>query len=332
MQIADELAAAFERRDADGFYGALTAMVQQVRDAEPAPEELQAAVERLLPVLASVPLGVGGDLAGIVGSMAGLAVDPAVVLPVLVERGIEAAGKAREFAEAYGEDLPDPDDPEQIPHALEHGARDLVEGWFSAGQWLQPVLYLMQRQGIRRVLPRREALIAAVEPLTEEIGVAHWLYGLLLVVDDERLVVLDRGTGSGFEVTIGGVGDNFQLHTLLAANLIGPGLLPGEPPTPAMVAAATDGELAPEGGLVGQFNLVDAYGKWIWNEGRPADIPLLEGVRVVVLDPSPYERHWNAGRAYPLMTPTVTVDRTLTTAEAAAWFTKVAPEGAGSGS
>jgi len=35
--------------------------------------------------------------------------------------------------------------------------------------------------------------------------------------------------------------------------------------------------------------------------------PRLEGTRVVVIDPPPYERTWNAGRAYPLMRPSVTV-------------------------
>lgn len=32
--------------------------------------------------------------------------------------------------------------------------------------------------------------------------------------------------------------------------------------------------------------------------GRPADTPSLEGTRVVVIDPPPYVRTWNAGRAY----------------------------------
>ena len=69
--------------------------------------------------------------------------------------------------------------------------------------------------------------------------------------------------------------------------------------------------------------LVDAFGAWIWNEGRPADIPRLEGTRVVVIDPPPYERTWNAGRAYPLMRPSVTVTEILPAAEAARWASKV---------
>ena len=127
-------------------------------------------------------------------------------------------------------------------------------------------------------------------------------------------------------VIISGIGDNFQLHTLLAASLIGEeqrGMIPGQPPAPAEIAAASEGEVAPPDGIKGNFNLVDAYGAWIWNEGRPADIPRLEGTRVVVIDPPPYERTWNAGRAYPLMRPSVTVTEILPAAEAARWLSKV---------
>jgi hypothetical protein len=115
----------------------------------------------------------------------------------------------------------------------------------------------------------------------------------------------------------------------LAARLIGredQGWLPGTPPTPAMVAAADgSGDPIPAGGVVGQFNLVDIHGKWLWNEGRPADIPVTDGERVVVIDPPPYQRSWNAARAYPLMKPTMRVDRQLSTEEAHGWLAKAKP-------
>ncbi|MFI7617488.1 hypothetical protein ACIBP6_40335 [Nonomuraea terrae] len=184
----------------------------------------------------------------------------------------------------------------------------------------------MQRKDVRLALPFRERLTAAVAAAPEEIDSAHWLYGLLQVLD---ILVLDRPGGRGYEVTISGIGDNFQLHTLLAATLIGDpseGLIPGEPPAPAWIAAATDGEMQPPGGISGRFNLVDATGEWIWNEGRPADIPFAEGRRVVVLDPPPYPRSWNAGRVYPLMEPTLVLDRILTPAETADHLSRIVPD------
>lgn len=66
-----------------------------------------------------------------------------------------------------------------------------------------------------------------------------------------------------------------------------------------MIAAADGtGDLMPPDGITGQFNMTDAHGQWIWHEARPGDIPVVNGHRVIVLDPSPYERTWNAGRAY----------------------------------
>jgi len=57
--------------------------------------------------------------------------------------------------------------------------------------------------------------------VAEHFNTAHWLHGLLLVLDDEELIVLHRPTGRGYRVTMSGIGDNFQLHILLAATLTG---------------------------------------------------------------------------------------------------------------
>lgn len=263
-----------------------------------------------------------------------------MLLPTLVYRVTEIAEEVATFAAIWGEslgDLPDLADQNQIwlvfarfaPAAARSGiaereARTLVEAWFAGSEWVQTLLYLTQRKDVRVALPSRERLTAAIEAVRETMRNAHWLYGLLLVLDDEPLTVLHRPTGRGYRVVISGIGDNFQLHTLLAALLIGDearGFLPGERPSAAEIAAATDGpDLTPAGGMRGAFNLVDGHGDWIWNEGRPADIPRLEGERVVVLDPPPYVRSWNAGRAYPLMRPSFEVQRVFPADEAQRWL------------
>lgn len=334
---------ALEARDPDGFQQALQGIADATTKA--APDDVQAALVRLEPLLARIPLGLGPDLAQLAGNMADYGTGPGAVLPTLVERAAGAMEQAARFAELYGAafgEPPSPTDFEQVEAVRARfvetapgrgmpaeEAEGLLQAWFCADPWVQPVLYLNQRKDVRAALPQRDRLLAAVGPVREHSGCASWLEGLLLVLDDEPLVVLDRGfagTGRGYRVTISGIGDNFQLHTMLAAALIGDparGLLPGRPPTPAEVAAATDGrDLMPEGGIRGSWNLADAYGKWIWNEGRPADIPRLDGVRVVLLDPEPYSRSWNAGRAYPLMPPELRVDAELPAQEAAAWLAR----------
>lgn len=339
----DDLLGGLESRDDERFFTAMQGMARATPEASR--EEVQAELARLVPVLEQIPFGMGGDLAQLAGSMADYGTDPAVVFPVLVGRATEAMEQAARFQQLHGEafaEVPDADDPAQIEATLERfvggaakrgmteqDASMLVQAWFCGGQWVQPVLYLSQRKDVRTMPPERSRLIAAIEPMRERIGIANWLYGLLQVLDDEPLIVLHRASGRGFRVTISGIGDNFQLHTLLAAALIGDeaqGMLPGERPSDAEIAAASDGEnLEPSGGIRGNFNLVDAYGEWIWNEGRPADIPVLEGMRVVVIDPPPYERTWNAGRVYPLMPPTLTVHGPLPADEAARWLSLVKP-------
>ncbi|MBT0770059.1 hypothetical protein KIH74_14060 [Kineosporia sp. J2-2] len=114
--------------------------------------------------------------------------------------------------------------------------------------------------------------------MDDRFRTSTWLAGLLIVLDEEPLIVFDRGfagTGQGYRVTFGGISDNFQLHTLLASALVGDpaqGLLPGRAPNAAEVAAAGTGEnLQPDGGIRGTWNRGgDAGGQWIWNEGTPA--------------------------------------------------------------
>ncbi|GAB6898103.1 hypothetical protein [Kineosporia succinea] len=290
-----------------------------------------------------LPYAMGGEVAQLVGGMADLATDPRAVMPVLVDRAIEVMETAVRFTQLYPGELPRPDDHEQEDRTLERlaGAADdlglderdiqmLTQAWYSGNAWIQPVLFLCQRADVRTHLPQRERLTAAVGAVREIFGSAEWLFKLLVVLDDEPLIVLDRGfagTGRGYRVRIGGIGDNFQLLTLLAAALIGDpaeGLLPGRAPSVVEVAAAGTGEdLQPDGGIRGSWNMVDANGEWIWNEGTPADIPCLDGVRVVVLEPEPYTRTWNTGRQYPLMAPLLRVEGLLPEDDVVAWLAKV---------
>jgi hypothetical protein len=343
--LCTDLVETVRRRDEKAFASTHKAVVGRVGQTDLA--GLTAAVHALAPGLAEVPLGNGAPLAVLAGGLVEMGADPAPVLDTMVPRiadGLELAARFPALWErvAGGAELVASDAFDRVPAVLDRlsataeqagvspaEARGIAEGWFTVGEWIPGLLVPLQRKDIRRALPHRDRLTVAAEALREHIGTAHWLYGLLCVLDDETLIVIHRATGRGYQVTISGIGDNFQLHTLLAATLIGDpeqGLIPGTPPEPRWVSAASDGESEPPGGIHGQFNLVDAEGEWIWNEGRPADIPPLDGRRVIVIDPEPYPRSWNAGRLYPLMRPTVRLDRLLTADEAAEWARKVAPD------
>lgn len=306
--------------------------------------ERAAAVGGLVPALEGMPVRYGGGLARMAGAMVGMEGDPTPVLDVLARRACAVMDDAIVFASAWkalDDAMPsrqrDSLDAVAARYAAATGeprerSLEQAASWWTGETWAQPVLYLSQRADVRRTLPGRERLLAAAEQLTEEYPeVAPFLAGLLRTLDDEKLAVLHRESGRGFWVTVSGVADNFQLHTLLAGALLAPGdgggagCLPGTRPTAAMIAAADGtGDLMPPGGITGQFNLVDAHGEWIWNEARPGDIPDVNGHRVIVLDPPPYERGWNAGRAYPFLMACLAVEP-MTDAEAAEWTALVQP-------
>ena len=352
-ELTEELIWSLDANDEQGFHEALHQLA--VGTPQASPEDVQNAVGRLTQVLATIPFWRGTDLVKVVGSMADYCSDITGLLAVLTRRVTTVMELSQRFVATLGDaGLPDPEDPGlfqpavgllldvlsgpgrsslpgilDLPALPDDRAHALAEAWFTCGAWVHPLLYLSQRADVRAMLPGRDRLTAATEAVREHIGTADWLYGLLLVLDEEMLLVLHRATGFGYRLTIGGIGDTFQLHTLLAATLIGKksrGMIPGKGPSPAEVAAASDGpDLLPPGGIRGSFTLVDAYGNQIWNEGRPADIPRLEGTRVVVLDPPSYGQTWNAGRTYPSMRPTMDVTEVLNQHAAAYWLSKVKP-------
>ncbi len=50
----------------------------------------------------------------------------------------------------------------------------------------------------------------------------------------------------------------------------------------------------------------------------------MDGVRLVVVDPPPYQRSWQAGRFFPGMTGELVYERALTPEESAALLAQVA--------
>lgn len=341
-ELCTDLADATIRLDEKASTKSFRAIVGQVDKASAA--ELTEGVTRFVPALQRVALGNGGMLAQLTAGMIESGADPMPVLGVLVKRvidGLEQAARFPALADKLGGAVRAPS---RRAEAVALGDRvtraapaaglsaeeaaTITQAWFTVNDWIPSLLLPLQQKRARQGLPHRAQLTEAAAAMTDHAEDAPWLLGLLLVLDDEQVIVVHRESGRAYSVTISGIGDNFQLHTLLAATLIGDptsGLIRGEPPQAAWIAAASAGEMAPPGGVLGQFNLLDATGEWIWNEGRPADIPQVGGRRVIVLDPPPYQRSWNIGRAYPLMIPEIRLDRVLPVHEAASWMRCIAP-------
>ncbi|QKW23807.1 hypothetical protein HUT16_36095 [Kitasatospora sp. NA04385] len=201
-------------------------------------------------------------------------------------------------------------------------------GWCGLQEWFAPALAVLRSAEVRR---RHGAeLLSAISELEamDRHGLRPLRYAAAIL--DEPLTVLHRPTGTGYEVRIGGIGDNFQLHTLLAHVLIGGGHLPGTAPAAEAVRPAVDPAPAtgPSGVTAyGSFDLRAPDGGTIRNEGLPADVPVVDGRRLLVLDHPSYRRSWNADRYFPDLPGSAELLRVLPAEEARAWFARTALDG-----
>ncbi|MEV0136440.1 hypothetical protein AB0H83_49460 [Dactylosporangium sp. NPDC050688] len=213
----------------------------------------------------------------------------------------------------------------------EAGAVAMARSWRDIDPWLRLLHTAMERQEFRAaVAPLLPELTDLVDQLAEELHTADCIAGLARVLDDAPLVVLDADSGRGYHLTMSGIGDNCQLHTLLADRLIGDpadGLILGLRPQPAWVAAATTGpaETPFPDHTLRRFRLFDGTGAYLSPEGRPSDIAERDGVRVVVAHPPRGNHGWLHGRRFVNMVPTLALDEIMTPADAAAWHASITP-------
>ncbi|MBD0693524.1 hypothetical protein, partial [Streptomyces sp. CBMA123] len=242
------------------------------------------------------------------------------------------------WARTGGGPLPDQetDDPAEAHARIEDpelldawNAHLAVVAWWTLHLWQQAAWAVYAHAPVRAEARASGVTGVLLELFDRYEGERHDFKGLThlaLVLDDEPLLVLDRPTGTGYLLRMSGLSDTFQLHTLLADVLIGGGHLPGTPQDPEVVALARTE--SPEGRRLiatGAFNLVAPDGSWLWNEGTPSDIPVLDGVRTLVLEPLPYERSWSAGRFIEELPGDLRLERVLDRAETAERLARMVP-------
>jgi len=330
--------------DLAGFQASYQRAFESGRDS--GSSELTAAIGVLGPVL-SEGAGIYGKLAILAGALVEWGGSPMPLREVLPARVVVAMRCTAQFPAAWkdasgGRPLPDAlageGKREAIGLMVAHGERKgwsqrdalmLVMSWFDVRDWIKPAITVLADREFRQALTGQEraSVRDAAAAIAGWLEGAKWLQGLAMVLDDEPLIVLDPASGRGFRLTMSGVGDNFQLHTLLADRLAGniPGL---DPPHRVWVEQATDAPLVmqpPTDPIKRRFRLLDGEGAYVPPEGRPAGIGMTDGVRVLVLHPSHGDYGWSNGRAYPRMSPRLTLDTVLSDAETAEWIRRIAP-------
>ncbi|MFD0035476.1 hypothetical protein ACFVJK_46330 [Streptomyces sp. NPDC127172] len=346
-RLVDELVAQMKSGSPRGFQKAITQLGDTARAG--GPQALTATVEALAPWLPSLS-GRFAKTAVLAGACVEWGGSPMALADFLPQRTADAmelnALVATSWAEAApGKPLPPPDSASTKPllRVLTPPAgtlggvnqRDLTQivmSWYDMEDWLKATITVLARQPFRAAVPAtvKAELRDNAALVGDRSQRAGWVRDLASVLDDQQLIVLDPRTRRGYHLTMSGIGDNHQLHILLADRLIGDpdqGLVPGDRPALSWVEAATDGN--PQLGLnnpaIRSFRLFDGHGTYISPQAVPANIEPLNSARVVVLHPPNGSFGMANGRTFENMTPTLSLDRILEPDETESWFTRIAP-------
>lgn len=164
--------------------------------------------------------------------------------------------------------------------------------------------------------PEARAEAQELAPIAERIEDVHeaagWLRAMLTVLHDEPYVAIEPETRTGIVGRMSGIVENFQLCTLLMDEF------PRDEPRVSKAAVAVargEGPQQIDETVTGVWNLftyealrpggelpdpadMSLSHTWIWNEGMPADIPVFDGHRVLLLGPASYSRQWQAQRMF----------------------------------
>jgi hypothetical protein len=186
--------------------------------------------------------------------------------------------------------------------------------------------------------PEGRAEAHDLQPLVHELLDLHeaagWLGAMLGVLHEEPYVAIEPATGTAIAGRMSGVVENFQLNALLMDAVPWTGkrrisraalaVVTGEGPQQSKETIVGTWQLYSYAALGPDGSLPDAPDPetTIWDEGMPADIPVLDGHRVIVLRPAPAGRSWLAQRMFPSLRASLT--REVLDADAVAgWLARI---------
>ncbi|MFG0333393.1 MAG: hypothetical protein ACF8TS_08540 [Maioricimonas sp. JB049] len=287
-------------------------------------------------------------LALVCGALVEQGCDPDAMAEPMTRRLESLLNSAAELADACRERLPDPDDEsdedEVDPQEVFETTREELSATMPEEAAAWDALETFWRPAVAVYSTSDEARDAARPLRRDALRLAdwheagHWLQQILAVRTNEPILVLEPGTLKGILGSITGVVDNFQLNTLIMDAFPRSGLLKlrrvprrvadnarGEGPqqsndTVRAVWNMYTWEAVDENGQLPdpQGDNVSRY--WIWNEGIPDDIPLLDSRRVILLGPPSYPRFWRAQRMFAHLRASLDVEHVMSKEEVADWL------------
>jgi hypothetical protein len=263
--------------------------------------ELNVLIAEVAPLIRAADPFRGSAIAINCGTLVEMGGDPDLVFPHLLAelpRHLALARRAHERKDTAPSAIFDAD-PEAAKAAA--GLRYLL---------LATMAVICRKAEFRQALRANAEIVAGVEALREHSAEADFVAQVLDLTDGMELLVLAPNEEKGFRVALEAVNYNAHLFTLLQAALINGGHLAGEPVDEEVVAVAT-GEAAPtqrlsdharfhfspwyeltsDGPFVGSIGGIVALPV----DGRPAGIPRLDGVPIVLVGPKVFGfRGWDS--------------------------------------
>ncbi|WP_304452403.1 hypothetical protein [Nocardiopsis sp. YSL2] len=347
--MTDEFRAAFQRvldtaaSQAPDFPDAVHDVFRLSSDVPT--DELAIAMEALTPVLSDCEpaAGIAADLAVLAGALVESGA-PAGEVGLEVLRQLGRYGQAAvAFMHAWdktgGGPLPGPtevgeSEEVRVEEVLGENAPLATVGWWTSLRYGLAAKAMLGDSGVRAAVradaSALDGLGQIVRALSTHLSEFREVAELLRMAEADTALVLERASQRGFRVRFDGIGDNFQLHTLLADALIGKEgrMLSGTRPDPRWTAACLDAPADPLADVVeGEWDLVGGDGTWVGNEAVPGDIPVVDGERVLVLEAQSLSHSWRAGRRHPHIPGSLSVVSELPPDQAQDWWSRVHPAG-----
>lgn len=302
------------------------------------------ALQQLASVVQETDIYYAGLLSICCGALVEQGGDPHLTITAIRERFLLAIDLAHAFVEACKARAPNADIPllqiiSEQGDIVRKGMPHSANAWIALNYLsLALVSSLSVDSKLLQEVQSDEELTARVHAFAGGYGQNVNHLSRLLRVLDEDIVVLYPELLKGYEVRISRVGDNAQLHTLLADVLIGTtdDLLPLERPDEGQVALAQG--TAPSGYKQVAYAAFDMQ-QWmalepdgtlrptsdiaLRNEEVPADIAKLDNQRVVLLGPLMDEVAWPGRPSLNLLKPRVEVVQFLSQTDILDWISKI---------
>lgn len=311
--------------------------------------EANESLERLAPTIASRNVSRASWVAEVCQALVESGCDSRVVVKPLalgLRRALRAARPlALKLERKLAPKLEGLEDPVQIKRWTEAAMRKLSIKLPQAAASLRTVeRFCHAAFTVFALQPERRAKVYRV--LQDELGAwTRWsdslrqLETLLTVLEQEPIVVIDLANRKGFVGKFSGVVDNAQLVTLLM-DTYAHQLIFGKPLVSYDIAQCARGlgpREVPDPKVRGCWNLysyrafnemyklpepkdLKANKHWIWNDRKPADIPALNGFRVILIGPPSYEREWMFTRAFQHLKADIKVEHELTKLDLQIWL------------